>query len=695
MKVTLDWSEIRIRAAAFTNRWKSLKKDTQEIAEAQTFENEFFEVFGLDRRLVASFEKHVRQDPEGYDIFGNPICGNDSRIDCLWPGKLLIEMKKRGRDLSKAYKQALKYVHALTDPRDLPLCILICDFNSFEYHDLNHHDETGAAKVYAFTLDEFRDNVEIFAFMTGRTETTFKKTAPVDVEAAERMSLLHNALSEAGYTGRPLEVYLVRLLFCLFADDSGIFPQRKQFAQYIADFTKNDGSDLASAFETIFEVLNTPDGSTQSGANGQPSKRLKTLSDALNAFPYIDGHLFEERLPTAGFNSAMRNSLLECCALDWSKISPAVFGSMFQGVMKDELRHDIGAHYTSETNIMKIVSALFLDELKAEFEKLKKRAGASREGALETFHHKLARLRFFDPACGCGNFLVIAYRELRELEIEVIAEIEKDKPRALDITSLVWVNVDQFYGIELEEFPAEIAQTALWLVDHLENNKVSERFGNYYARIPLSKAANIHCANALETDWKDVLDPFQCSYILGNPPFLGARMMNPTQKAELNNVFDRMKGCNNLDYVTCWYRKAVDYMQGTHIQAAFVSTNSITQGQHVPLLWTTLFNKGLKINFAHQTFKWSNEAARGQGMAAVYCVIIGFALFDIPDKRLYSYADVTGDPVEATVKQINPYLLDAPQVFIEARNKPLCKVPEMVFGSMPNDGGGLIFTPEE
>jgi hypothetical protein len=675
-RVTLDWSEIRIRAAAFTARWKPLKANTQEIAEAQTFENEFFEVFGLDRHLVASFEKHVMQDPEGYDMFGNPIGGNDSRIDCLWPGKLLIEMKKRGRDLAKAWKQALKYVQALTDPRDIPQGVLICDFNRFEYHDLNHEDETGNAKVYAFTLDELRDNVEIFAFMTGRTETAFKKTAPVDVQAAERMSLLHNALANAGYTGHPLEVYLVRLLFCLFADDSGIFPRRKQFAQYISDFTNTDGSDLASAFETIFEVLNTPD-----GRNGQPQKRLSTLSDALKAFPYIDGHLFEERLPIAGFNSAMREQLLECCALDWSKISPAVFGSMFQGVMKDELRRNIGAHYTSETNIMKIVSALFLDDLKAEFEKLKARTDGGREGALIAFHHKLAHLNFFDPACGCGNFLVIAYRELRELEIELIAELEKDKSRALDITSLVWVNVDQFYGIELEEFPAEIAQTALWLVDHLENNKVSERFGNYYVRIPLTKAANIHCANALETDWTAILDPSLCSYILGNPPFLGKKEQTKEQKAELLNIFQAKS--SSLDYVCCWYKKAVEYMQNTEIQAAFVSTNSITQGQQVPILWPMLFNRGLRINFAHQTFKWANEAKKGH-TAAVHCVIIGFALFDRPDK------------VESKVTQINPYLAPAPTVFIQPRSEPLSTgTPIIAYGNIPIDKNHLILSPEE
>jgi hypothetical protein len=354
----------------------------------------------------------------------------------------------------------------------------------------------------------------------------------------------------------------------------------------------------------------------------------------------------------------------------------------------------IGAHYTSETNILKVIKPLFLDSLRADFEKLKARKDGGRVAALKAFHENLSKLTFFDPACGCGNFLVVAYRELRELELDVIACLEQGQ-QTFDISALVKVNVNQFYGIEIGDFPAQIAETALWLMDHIENTRVQERFGQYYVRIPLTAAAHIHCQNALTSDWKEVLDPAQCFYILGNPPFLGYSVMSKEQKTELKQVFDHMEGCGVLDYVSCWYKKAVDYLQGTQIEAAFVSTNSITQGEQVPVLWPHLFSKGFIINFAHQTFKWSNEAARGQGMAAVYCVIIGFALYNQPHKRLFSYADIAGEASESPAKEINAYLIDAPQVFIQYRRQPICKVSPMIFGNKPVDDGNFFLKQEE
>ena len=599
---TCKWSgevplryEIKIRAAAFVNDWKEKAPTAREEADAQSFQIEFFNIFGVDRKKVAVFED---------------------------------------------------------------------------------------GKAYRFQLPQLLENIELFGDLAGYRETDpFKRWDPVNIEAAVKMGELHNRLKEIGYSGRSLELYLVRLMFCLFADDTGIFEPQKTFLKYILERTSEDGSDLALHIQKIFETLNT-----------DKKDRLKTLDIQLNQFPYVNGHLFEEQLKTADFDRLMRDTLIECCALDWSKISPAIFGAMFQSVMNDEERHDIGAHYTSEENILKLIRPLFLDGLREEFEKVKKLSPALRRERLIKFHDKIASLKFFDPACGCGNFLVISYRELRLLELEVL-ELLLGKDQVLDVHSEIKVNVNQFYGIEIEEFPAQIAQVALWLVDHQMNLLVRERFGTYYIRIPLTVAASIHHANALALDWENVIPKNELSYILGNPPFLGASVMSKEQKKDLESVFCNLKGCDSLDYVTSWYKKAARYIQGTDIEVAFVSTNSICQGEQVPILWPELMNKhSIRINFAHQTFKWTNEA---RGKAAVYCIIIGFGQHDREDKAIFQYSSVTSDPHKINVKQINSYLIDATQLIIQKRTKPISDVPKMVYGSKPSDGGNLIFAEQE
>jgi len=585
-------------------------------------------------------------------------------------------MKSPGKDLEKAYEQAKNYALAL-DKKDFPKAILICDFVNFHYYNLL---EDG--KQYRFRLTELPEHIELFGDLAGYKEIDpFKRWDPVNMEAAVKMGELHNRLKDIGYSGHRLELYLVRLMFCLFADDTGIFEPPNLFNKYILERTSEDGSDLALHIQKIFEVLNKP-----------KDQRLKTIDEQLNQFPYVNGHLFEEQLETADFDRPMRDTLIECCILDWSKISPAIFGAMFQSVMNDEERHDIGAHYTSEENILKLIRPLFLDGLREEFEKIKKLSPAPRRERLIKFHDKLASLKFLDPACGCGNFLVISYRELRLLELDVL-ELLLGKEQVLDVHSEIKVNVNQFYGIEIEEFPAQIAQVALWLVDHQMNMLVRERFGTYYIRIPLAAAASIYNANALTLDWESVIPKNELSYILGNPPFLGASVMSKKQKEELENVFGNLKGCDSLDYVTCWYKKAARYIQGTEIECAFVSTNSICQGEQVPILWPELMNKhSIKINFAHQTFKWSNEA---RGKAAVYCIIIGFSQHEREDKAIFQYSSVTGDPHKISVKRINSYLIEAEQLIIQKRTKPISNVPKMVYGSKPSDGGNLIFTEQE
>ena len=489
------------------------------------------------------------------------------------------------------------------------------------------------------------------------------------------MGKLHDQMREVGYSGHELEVYLVRLLFCLFAEDTGIF-QRQQLQEFIEERTRDDGSDLAQQLSALFQVLNTP-----------TDKRFKNLDEQLAAFPYINGQLFAEILPIASFDSAMRRSLLDCCALDWGRISPAIFGSLFQSIMDKTARRNLGAHYTSEGNILKLIKPLFLDELWAEFERYK-----NNPRKLQEFQLKLRQLTFLDPACGCGNFLVIAYRELRLLELAVLRALRASDQLALDVSSLIQVDVDQFFGIEIEEFPAQIAQVALWLMDHQMNLLVSEEFGAYFARIPLHTSGTIVHGNALQLDWNDVISAQKLSYILGNPPFVGAKFMDANQRADVALVFEGIKNAGLLDFVAAWYVKALEMMQGTDIRCAFVSTNSISQGEQVGVLWGWMLEQNAKIFFAHRTFAWSNEA---RGKAAVHCVIIGFALHDISPKTIFEYEDIKGEPLAIEVKNINPYLVDAANTILTNRRRPLCDIPEIGIGNKPIDGGNYLFTAEE
>jgi len=541
-------------------------------------------------------------------------------------------------------------------------------------------------------------------------------------EAAELMGKLHDRLKDIGYEGHSLELYLVRLLFCLFAEDTSIF-NKQQFQDFIEFRTSEDGSDLAGKLQEIFQVLNTP-----------KEKRFKNLDEQLTEFPYVNGKLFEESIPTASFDSKMRQSLLNCCYLDWSKISPAIFGSMFQSVMDSVQRRNLGAHYTSESNILKLIKPLFLDELWAEFEIAK-----DNKNKLIEFHKKISQLKFLDPACGCGNFLVITYRELRLLEIEILRTLNKSGQRVIDVRDIILLDVDMMYGIEYEEFPARIAEVAMWLIDHQMNMLISNEFGHYFVRLPLKKSAKIIHGNALQMDWQSLLSTensinviakhtniylvkepqaeyktvniqtetfeihngkqpeFQSeirfNYILGNPPFIGSRIMSQEQRNSVTNEFEYIDGSGVLDYVTAWYIKAAKYIQQTNVKVGFVSTNSIVQGEQTSILWGQMLTKyNIKIHFAHRTFKWSNEA---KGKAAVYCIIVGFANYDINNKRLFDYDDINGQAHELKVKNINPYLVDAPDFIITKSTKPICNVPKLIRGSIPYDDGHLLLSKNE
>jgi hypothetical protein len=650
----LSWKDIQSNALAFSKQWKDA---TDESADAQSFLNDFFGVFGIDRKRVGTFETKV---PIGDRRFGY--------IDLLWKGVILIEMKSVGKSLDKAYAQAKDYAFHLED-EDLPDYIMVSDFQNIRLYRLSTN------QVWNIKTSQLHKNVKLFADLAGyKASTVTNISKEVDVKAAEKMARLHDILRDHGYIGHALEVYLVRLLFCLFADDTGIF-EKNIFFDYINN-SKEDGSDLSARMARLFELLDT----------SQVERDKQTmLPEELKRFAYIDGTLFEERLPFADFNQKMRQILLECCAFDWGYISPAIFGAMFQGVMNPEERRALGAHYTSEENIMKVIKPLFLDELWEEFERIK---GNSKQ--LEYFHEKLSNLTFLDPACGCGNFLIIAYKELRLLELEVLKMlIDTGGQQIMDIQYHCKINVDQFYGIECEEFPCQIAVVGMWLIDHQMNTLVSEYFGQYFARLPLEHSATIVNGNALRIDWEHVVPKNQLNYILGNPPFVGARLMNTQQKDDIAEVFGTVKGFNNLDYVTAWYFKAAKFINLTTIEVAFVSTNSISQGLQVPILWRPLTEQyAIDIRFAYRTFRWDNEA---KGKAAVHCVIVGFRAYtDSRIKKLF-----TQDDGFIAASNINPYLVEAPNIFIESRKIAISNVPQMYFGSMPNDGGHLLLSEED
>ena len=900
MQTPLSWNEIKSRAIAFSIEWQN---ETSENAEAKSFWDNFFNVFGVSRRRVATFEKSVKK-----------LDNKQGFIDLLWKGVILVEHKSKGKNLDKAYQQAIDYFSGLKE-YELPKYILVSDFQKFKLYNLDN-DQT-----HEFELKEFVNYVHLFDFIAGYKKQEYKDSDPVNIKAAQLMGELHDRLKEIGYSGHELEVYLVRLLFCLFADDTGIF-NKGIFQEYLDLHTKQDGSDLAMHLASVFHILNQSE-----------DKRLKNLDENLAQFPYINGKLFEESLPPASFDSEMREMLLKACSLDWGKISPAIFGSMFQAVMNPNQRRNLGAHYTSEKNIQKVIKPLFLDDLYTEFEKIK-----NNQNKLKEFHHKIASLTFLDPACGCGNFLIITYRELRDLEILVLKELNKQGQLELDISTIIKVDVDQFFGIEYDEFAVRIAEVAMWLIDHQMNLKVSNEFGQYFVRLPLKKSAKIIHGNALQIDWNsltlhnsppfkeglgavkspfkeglgEVKSPFKeglrevkpayksisnlkevkelrrnlrnnatpaekilwkvlqgkqldgfkfrrqhsidryildffcpsanlaieldgethytseaieydqirdnflanvgikvirypnneifdnldgvledirqhllgektsspikvnsttsdstyievnsttpdpsyiggeedsplergvrrVNYILGNPPFVGKQLQNIQQKTDMNLVFNGVKNAGVLDYVCAWYLKAAQYLnpplsplknggdslnysppfkgglgevksafkeelrevksafkeelREVKTRCAFVSTNSISQGEQVGILWQELYNKyNIKIHFAHRTFSWSNEA---KGNAAVHCVIIGFGLENIDNKRLFSYENIKGEATEIKVKNINPYLVEGNDLVILSRKNIISNVPEINFGSMPNDGGNFLFTEVE
>ena len=669
----LSWNEVRTRAARFAEEWQDA---SYEKGETQSFYNAFFEIFGVRRRSVARYEEHVRK-----------LDNRLGFIDLFWPGVLIVEQKSAGRDLTAAYGQAGEYFDSLKE-KDRPRYILVSDFQSFVLHDLDEGERI------SFVLADLPTHVESFGFILGVQRRKFRDQGLVNVKVAESMGQLHDVLQESGYSGHDLKVFLARMVFCLFADDTGIFEQRDIFLDLLESRTREDGSDLGGWLMRLFQVLNTPE-----------DQRQAKLDEDLDRFPYVNGDLFKEQLTIPDFDSDMRAALLEAGRFDWSAISPAIFGALFQSVMNPEERRAQGSHYTTEKNILKVIEPLFLDDLRAEFERLRSRKDSRRRSELRAFQKRLGEMKFFDPACGCGNFLIIAYRELRELEIEVIRELHRGEGEEAGwlfdtAEHLSWITVDQFYGIEIGEFSVRIAETALWMMDHIMNNRLSLTFGQSYVRIPLEGSPRILNVDALETDWEDFLPPQECSYVFGNPPFVGAKFQSIKQRAQVRRIAALGKAGGTLDYVAAWFLKAGEYVQCGSARIGFVATNSITQGEQVAQLWPLLFERyRLEIAFAHRTFAWGSDV---RGKAHVHVVILGLDRQKNAraDKQLFSYPDINGEPEETRHAVLSPYLFDAgglaqPRLTVREEGNPINGMEKLASGSQPIDDGHYIFNTQK
>ena len=669
----LSWNEIRSRAAEFAREWADA---VYEKGETHSFYNDFFEIFGVRRRTVARYEEHVRR----LDRAGG-------YIDLFWPGVLLVEQKSAGRGLAAAREQAGEYFDALPE-RDRPRYSLLCDFRTFELLDRDEREET------RFALADLPAHVEQFGFILGVQRRTFRDQDPVNVEASELVARLHDALEASGYDGRDLELFLVRIVFCLFADDTGIFEPRDVFLQFVEERTASDGSDLGPWLARLFQVLDTPE-----------DRRQAKLDEDLARFPYVDGDLFAGPIRIPDFDVPMRRALLDAGRFDWTAISPAIFGALFQSVMEPAERRAAGAHYTTEKNILKVIEPLFLDDLRAEFARLKGRRDSRAIPELHRFQQKLGGLRLFDPACGCGNFLIIAYRELRALEIEVLRALRPHGQFDLLADALSVVNVDQFHGIEIGEFAARIASTALWMMDQIMNSRLSLEFGLTCTRIPIERSPNVRHADALEIDWAEVLPPAECSYVFGNPPFGGSKYQSTEQRAQVRREAGLGGSGGTLDYVAAWFIRAGEYVRraprgSLPPRIGFVATNSITQGEQAAQLWPVLSARhGLEIAFAHRTFAWGSDA---RGMAHVHVVIIGLdAAEQAPaDRRLFAYDDVKSEPLESRHAVITPYLFDGgglanPHLVVREEGRPINGLRQLITGSQPIDDGLYIFNAKE
>ena len=643
-------------ARKFADKYATTSSEKQF---AQTFWRDFFShILRIDDLTSTGieFEVPVRSH----------LSGKVKWIDVLWSGVLLIEHKSAGEDLDKAEQQAREYLLSL-DQSKVPPVVIVCDFARFRILEIL------AGTSHEFALSDLPANLErLQAVFGNRGINSTAVEISADTKAAELMANLFVEFEKAGYTGHETSVFLVRVLFLLFAEDTRMM-RKAIFTDYVSE-SPASGTGLGAMLQELFEILNT-----------NKSKRPSTTPETLNDFPYVNGGLFAETITSFNFNSAMRKALIEATSYDWSSISPAIFGSLFQSVRDQETRRQMGEHFTSEQNIMKVIGDLFLNDFN---ERLTKSWDSPTQ--LKRFHQELGEYNFFDPACGSGNFLVVSLKYLRALELRILAriqELEGSGQMSVDVSLNQRISLSHFHGIEIDEWSSSIAKVALHLADHQSNLQWEEIIGSAPDRLPLDESANIITGNALRVDWSEVAPLGEKTFIMGNPPFNGARNQLPEQKEDTLFVWGNIKGAGEMDFVSNWHLIVSRHINRFGGKAAFVSTNSITQGEQPSILFPEIFNLGIVIFFAHRSFEWKNDA---KGQAAVHCVIIGLSK-DLPGKRnLWSYPSPKGQPTLSLAKNINPYLVDAPNVVVSSRRAPISPEAEkMDFGSMPNDGGYL------
>lgn len=672
MTKALSLNEIRSRAAQFVVTWREIPGDERQ--EGQNFVRDLLHIFGVSETRAALYEKRAKRSSTGKQGY----------IDALVPGTLIIEMKSEGHDLGLAAFQALDYMDDLTDIEQ-PRFVLTSDFKTFRLLDL--HGQSGEDTTI-FTLEELPRKIESLAFLAGYQVREFgsKEQEAASIKAAKIMADLYGALEGSGYDDHEASIFLVRILFCLYADDAAVW-QKDLFTEFLETRTNRDGSDLGPQLSFLFQVLNQPE-----------SNRLSTLDELFARFPYVNGRVFEETLSIPSFTREMREKLVSACAFNWAEISPAIFGSLFQAVKSPEARRKLGEHYTTEKNILKVVGPLFLNELQERFER-----DRNNVRALEKLRQDMSKMRFLDPACGCGNFLVVTYRELRALELEILKrlqELGQMKTLFFERDDLA-VGLHSMVGLEVEEWPARIAQTALRLADHQANMQMELVLGKAPETLPLDNVVVIHTGNALRMDWQALIPKTSQAVIMGNPPFIGMAWLSKAQQDDNRHVFAEAEPSGKLrtgrlDYVANWFARAAQFIQARPTtRAAFVSTNSITQGEQARTMVPFLSSKDCAVEFGHQTFKWTSEVP---GAAAVHCVIVGLAHRSRvrTPRRLFTYPSISADPVEMTVDRLNFYLVDGPDfVPVKLRRSLVASMPDSYKGSQPTDGGHLLLTPEE
>ena len=664
-------------AKEFANYWKD---KGYEKGESQKFWLSLLqEILGVDQpEKFINFEDQVHLD-------------NTSFIDGMIPStQVMIEQKGSHKDLMKPIKQSdgtlltpfqqAKRYSAELPYSQRPRWIVTCNFQTFHVYDM----ERPGGEPEVIELANLDKEYYRLSFLTETGNEHLKKEMEVSIAAGEIVGLIYDALLEqyndpkSEKTLKSLNVLCVRLVFCLYAEDAGIFGHRGMFHDYLAAF---DAHHMRKALKELFEILDT-----------KPEDRDEYLEPELAAFPYVNGGLFaDENIVIPQFTDEIRTLLLTKASddFDWSEISPTIFGAVFESTLNPETRRSGGMHYTSIENIHKVIDPLFLDDLKKELEEIVAiTVERTRTQKLKDFQNKLASLCWLDPAAGSGNFLTETYLSVRRLENEVIRMLQGEQ-MVMGVADPIKVSISQFYGIEINDFAVTVAKTALWIAESQMMKETEEIVLMNLDFLPLKTNANIIEGNALRLDWEEIVPKQKLNYIMGNPPFVGKKEQNKVQKNDLVSVFaSSAKGIGNLDYVTGWYKKASLLIQGTTIRSAFVSTNSITQGEQAPVFWKLLYQDGVHIDFAYRTFRWDSEASL---KAHVHCVIIGFSCA-ISLKPMYIFLN---DSQTKIATNINPYLVDAPTVFIENRNIPICPVTEIQYGSMPIDDGNLILEKED